>query len=303
MRPRLAAILALAALVGLGFGLAAPARAELGDKLGALTGENAKGYLGPLPDALSGTLNSAIFTTGKVPKQGVTFSIGAHIMGVNLKDDDRTFIPVDPPGFTSDPTLPPQPVSTVTGDSKSVGVQGQGGTVFNYPGGLDVSTFTLAAPELTIGSVMGTRAIVRWFSAEVGKSDYGKLELFGIGGQHSISQYFPTLPVDIAAGVFYQTFKLGDGLLDTKALHLNVTGSKSFGLVQPYVGIGYDTFKMDVDYTSTSNPGEHVTVSMDDKSNAHFTVGAQASLAIVKLHAEFNAAANTGAAIGLSFGL
>jgi len=172
---------------------------------------------------------------------------------VNLKDEDRTFVPVDPPGFTSSPAG--QPVSTITGDTKSVGVTGQGGTQFNYPGGFDQSTFTLAAPELTVGSFMGTRAVVRWFSAEIGKSDYGKLELFGIGGQHSVSQYFPGLPVDVAAGVFYQTFKIGDGLLDTKALHLDVTGSKSFGLIQPYVAIGYDTFKMDVDYNSTSNPG------------------------------------------------
>lgn len=299
MRPKLAGSFVLAAMLALG--LTATARADLSEKLGALTGENAKGYLGPLPGALSGTLNSAIFQTGKVPKTGVTFTVGVHVMGVNLKDEDRTFVPVDPPGFTSSPSG--QPVSTITGDSKSVGVTGQGGTQFNYPGGFDQSTFTLAAPELTIGSFMGTRAVVRWFSAEIGKSDYGKLELFGIGGQHSISQYMPSLPVDVAAGVFYQTFKIGDGLLDTKALHLDVTGSKSFGLIQPYVAIGYDTFKMDVDYNSTSNPGEHVSVSMDDKNSAHFTVGAQASLAIVKLHAEFNAAANTGAAIGLSFGL
>ena len=296
---RLAGILALTALVALG--ASAPARADLSEKLGALTGDNAKGYLGPLPDALSATLNSAIFQSGKVSKAGISFLLGVHVMGVNFKDEDRTFIPTDPPGFQSNS---PTPVSTVIGGTQSVPVQGQGGTVLNYPGGLDVKTFTIAAPELTVGSVLGTRAVVRWFSADLGNSDYGKLELFGIGGQHSISQYVPGLPVDIAVGAFYQTFKLGDGLLDTKAFHGDVTASRSFGLLQPYVGVGFDTFKMDVSYKSSdpNNPGE-IAISMPDKSNAHFTVGAQASLAIVKLHAEFNAAANTGAAIGLSFGL
>jgi len=299
MTSRLAGAFALAALLVLGG--AASARADLSEKLGALTGENAKGYLGPLPDALSSTLNSAIFQTGKVPKTGVSFTLGVHVMGVNFKDEDRTFVPVDPPGFQSSPSG--QAVSTIIGDTKSVGVQGQGGTQLNYPGGFDVSTFTVAAPELTVGSFFGTRAVVRWFSAELGNSDYGKLELFGIGGQHSISQYVPLLPVDVAVGAFYQTFKLGDGLLDSKAFHMDVTGSKRFGVIQPYVGIGFDTFKMDVDYTSTADPGQHISVSMPDQSSAHFTVGAQASLAIVKLHAEFDAAANTGAAIGLSFGL
>jgi hypothetical protein len=148
---------------------------------------------------------------------------------------------------------------------------------------------------------------VRWFALDLKDSDLGKIELFGIGAQHSISQYFPALPADVAFGAFYQTFKIGDELLDTKALHVNVTASKALsakGLVklQPYVGIGYDTFSMDLAYTSTTDPTDHISVSMDKESNVHFTLGAQLSLALVKLHGEFNVAANTGAAIGLSFG-
>jgi hypothetical protein len=281
-----------------------PAVAGLSDKLGALTSDNAKGYLGPLPKALSATLNSAVFQSGKVPKSAIEFSIGVHVMGANFKDADRTFTPTDPPGFQS---TTPTPVSTVIGGGQSVAVPGQGGTILNYPGGFDLSTFTIAAPELTIGSVFGTRAVVRWFSAKFGDSDFGKLELFGIGGQHSISQYFGKLPADVAFGLFYQTFKLGDGLLDTKALHVDVTGSKTFGRgamnIAPYVGVGYDTYQMDVAYQSTTDPGDHISVSMDKQSNAHFTVGAQATLTVVKLFGEFNAAANTGAAIGLRFGL
>jgi hypothetical protein len=291
-------------LVGLAVvAMAAPAAADLNDKLGALTGDNAKGYLGPLPKALSATLNSAVFQTGKVPKRGINFTIGVHVMGVNLKDEDRTFTPKDPAGFQS---VTPTPVPTIIGGSESVAVDGQGGTVLNYPGGLDTKTFTIAAPELTIGSVFGTRAVVRWFAMDLKDSDLGKIELFGFGGQHSISQYVPSLPADVAVGAFYQTFKIGDGLLDTKAFHVDVTASKALGVkglvkLEPYVGIGYDTFSMDVSYTQT-DPPDHIGVSMDRQSNAHFTVGAQLTLAAVKLHGEFNAAANTGAAIGLSVG-
>jgi len=289
--------LAVAAMV-------APAAADLNDKLGALTGDNAKGYLGPLPKALSATLNSAVFQTGKVPKTGINFTIGVHVMGANFSDDDRTFVPVDPAGFQSDGSTE---VPTIIGGSESVAVPGQGGTVLNYPGGLDTKTFTIAAPELTIGSVFGTRAVVRWFAMDLKDSDLGKIELFGFGGQHSISQYFPNLPADVAFGAFYQTFKIGDELLDTKALHVNVTASKAVGApglvkLEPYIGIGYDTFSMDASYTSTTDPTDHIAVSMDKQSNVHFTLGAQLTLAVVKLHGEFNVAANTGAAIGLSFG-
>jgi hypothetical protein len=299
---RLVRILVLALL--LASAAAAPAAADLNDKLGALTGDNARGYLGPLPKALSATINSAVFQSGKVPRTGVEFSIGIHVMGASFGDKDRTFTPTDPPGFQS---TTPTPVPTIIGGSESVAVPGQGGTALNYPGGLDTKSFTFGAPQLTIGSVFGTRAVVRWISLKLGDSDLGKLQLFGIGGQHSISQYVPGLPADVAVGVFYQTFKIGDGILDTKAFHADVTASRMLGghglaKLEPYVGLGFDTFKMDVSYTSTTDPGDHIGISMDNQTNVHFTLGAQLLLPGVKLHGEFNAAANTGAAIGLSFG-
>ncbi len=298
-------ILRIALLAGVvALAAAAPAFASLSDKLGALTGDNAKGYLGPLPKALSTTLNASVFQSGKVPRAAVELSIGVHVMGASFGDGDRTFVPTDPPGFQS---VTPTPVPTIIGGGDAVAVGGQGGTVLNYPGGFDTKSFTIAAPELTVGSILGTRAVVRWFSLKVGDSDFGKIDLFGIGGQHSISQYVPKLPADVALGVFYQTFKIGDGVLDTKAFHMDVTASRTLGAtgflkVEPYVGLGYDTFKMDVAYTSTTDPTDHIAVSMDKQSNAHFTLGAQLLFPGVKLHGEFNAAANTGAAIGISFG-
>jgi hypothetical protein len=43
--------------------LSPPASAQLADNLGALSGENAEGYLNPLVKGLSGTMNAAIFHT------------------------------------------------------------------------------------------------------------------------------------------------------------------------------------------------------------------------------------------------
>ena len=109
----------------------------------------------------------------------------------------------------------------------------------------------------------------------------------------------------MAVGLFYQTFKLGDGLLDTKALHVDVTASRSFGkrlVVEPYVSVGYDTFSMDVSYKDSADPTNNISLSMDKQSNAHLAAGAQLSLVIAKLQAEVFSAANTGASIGLSFG-
>lgn len=291
--------LALAVLTG----IAPPAGAQLSDNLGALSGDNARKYLGPLPDAFSGTMNSAIFNTGKVPKMGLNFSIGVKVMGVKFADSDRLFTPTDPNGFTS--IAPIQQAPTVVGDTSAVAQNGQGGATAYYPGGFDISKFTFAAPQLTIGSLMGTRAVVRWFSMSFASDNFiDKISFFGVGAQHSLSQYVPGLPVDLAAGVFYQTFKINESLLDIKALHYGITGSRSFTILQPYAGIGFDSFKMDAAYQDTSVPGSPVdiAVNFDRKSNVRLTAGVLANLAFATLHAEANIAATNGVAVGLSFG-
>jgi len=290
-------VLAVLAVLAIG---ARSAGAQLADNLGALTGDNAGKYLGPLPDALSGTMNAAIFTSGKVPKVGLELSIGIKMMGVAFADEDRRFTPTDPPGFTSVP--PVQQVPTVIGGTDAVSQSGQGGATQYYPGGFDIGEFLFAAPQLTIGSLMGTRAVLRWASGSFGSDKLiDKVSLFGIGAQHSLSQYMPAMPVDLALGVFYQSFEINDSLLDTKAFHMDVTASRSFPILQPYAAIGFDTFKMDAAYEDTGT-GTNISVDFDRTSHVHLTAGLLARLAFATLHAEANIAATNGLAVGLSFG-
>jgi len=112
-----------------------PALAQVDVNLGSLTPDNVKGYLAPLPKALSVTLNSAAFQTANVPMAGLNFSIGIHVMAMAFKDDDRTYSPTDPPGFTS---TAPVDAPTVVGDEQAVTQPGQGGLTQVYPGGLDL---------------------------------------------------------------------------------------------------------------------------------------------------------------------
>jgi hypothetical protein len=173
---------------------------------------------------------------------------------------------------------------------------------FTYPGGFDMKNFGIAVPQVTIGSVLGTRAIVRYIAVDLGDEDLGNLKLFGIGGQHSISQYLPALPVDVAVGAMWQEFKIGEDLLDAKAFAANVMGSKRFGSVvsfEPYLGLGLDSFTLDAKYTSGD---DQVEVSFDRRNDFHFTIGTNINLPVVKLNGEFNAAAVNGFAGGVSFG-
>ncbi len=280
--------------------LAVPAFADLSDNLGALTSTNAKGYLGPLPEALSATLNSGVFQTGHVPKNTFNFSFGARVMGIHFSDSDRTYSPTAPPGFT-----PTQSVNapTVIGDTHAVAQSGQGGTTLYHPGGFDLQNFAIAVPQFSIGSLFGTRAIVRWISVDLGDSQLGKLDYVGYGAQHSISQYLHGLPVDLAAGFFAQTLKIGDNnLVKADALHFDVTASKRFSILEPWASLGWDSLNMDTNYTSTTNPGNSIHVEFDKKTNAHLTLGAQALLGFTRISASYDIAAQTGATVGLAIG-
>jgi len=288
-----ASLLCLVILLG-----AVPAYAQLTDNLGGLTDENFPGYLGPLNTGLSGTMNAGIFRTGYVPTTGISLRGELIVMAVGFSNEDRTYMPIDPDGFTSlDPTLVP----TAIGSPDGVSVPGQGGLTQMYPGGFDLDGFELAVPQITIGSIFGTRAVIRYIAFDVGDSDIGSLKYFGIGGQHSISQYMPGLPVDVAAGFLWQSFKIGD-ILDAKATHINVTASKGYRFFQPYVGLGIDTIQTDAKYDDEDNPDNSFDVSLDRETDPRLTAGVTATVSYFSAFFEVSSAAATSVALGLSFG-
>ena len=84
-------------------------------------------------------------------------------------------------GFTPDT---PHTAPTAVGSGNAVTVTGNGGAQFSYPGGLDLNSFGLIVPQLRVGSVFGTEALLRWIAYHQSESDVGKVDLFGIGARH-----------------------------------------------------------------------------------------------------------------------
>lgn len=294
MKSFLRTALALSALLL----VAGRASAQLEANLGALEDENAKGYLTPLSSALASTLNSSIFTTAHVGKETFSAHLQVNVMGVSFDDDDRTYAPSDPTGFQSTEAVD---APTVIGNTEAVAQQGQNGTILYHPGGFDLENFTIASPQLELSGVLGSRVLVRWISVDLGDADLGELELFGLGLQHSISQYFANAPMDLALGAFWQSFKIGDGLVDADAIQVMAMASKKYNVIEPYLGVGFDMFDMEAEYTSDTTD-ETIAVDFDPEENVHLTAGARLDLRYVQLHGEFNLAAETGVAAGLAFG-
>ncbi len=283
--------------------LAGSAYAQLEANLGGLTQENAKKYLQPLPDAFSGALNTAIFRTGHIPDRGLSIRIGVEAVVVGFNDKDRTYRPTHPVGFVAQDQAEAVSAPTVVGDGTFRAVPGQAGTTLYYPGGFDIGSLLIATPQLSFGYLFGTQAVVRFIAVDLGDADLGEIQLLGLGLQHSVSRYLDNLPLDLAAGFFYQNFQVGKDLIKSNALHFNVTGSRRFGVLEPYVGLGIDSYSMDVEYESGLDAGTtDIKLSFDSKNSLHFTLGASLILPVVQLHAEINQANSTAIAAGLSIG-
>jgi hypothetical protein len=280
---------------------AASAHAQVDANLGGLTGENAEGYLAPLPQAFSAALNTSIFKSADIPVAGLSLKVGVEAMAVGFDEDLRSYTPSHPNYF-----MPANggaiSVPTVVGDTEAVEVEGESGTALYYPGGLNIEDFALAVPQLQFGNFMGTRGVLRYIALDLGDSDLGELELFGIGAQHSISQYFPLWPIDVAAGIFYQSFSVGDDTIDSNALHFGVQASKHYGVFEPYAVVGFDSYSFEVNYESDVDDSK-VNVDFDSENDLHLTLGSNAHLGFFHINLELTQAATTTLALGLAVGM
>ena len=167
------------------------------------------------------------------------------------------------------------------------------------------------AAQLNVGTVMGTQASFRWFP-ELEIQDLGKFSFFGFGILHNPEVWFnDPLPVDIAAGFFTQTMKVGD-IFESKATQYGVWVSKSFGAlvsIAPFVGFTLETSNTDVayDYHFTGPTGAsriaRVSFNLEGKNSAGVTLGTAIHLLFLDLTLDYKMAKTNTASVALSFGL
>ena len=287
--------------------------ADEGDVQGQIsvyTGDNAVGYLQPLANALGAALNSGFGYSAYIPKTSFHLSVEAPVMGLFFEDDDRTFQATAESGFVPQPGTTSYDVPTVVGGSEAVIADGQGGAQFAFPGGFDLNSFGLAVPQLRLSSIAGTEAVVRWAAFETGDNDLGNVDMFGIGGRHSVSQYFgENPPLDVAVGVLYQQLEIGENdfgnpFVDTSALTVQLQGSRripvGFMTFEPYGGVAYESLDLDVDYADSND--EAVAVSMEGENSFRFTIGAGLNFAAGQVWADYNFSDTSNFTFGLALG-
>ncbi len=196
--------------------------------------------------------------------------------------------------------------ATFFGD-KGAAVPGTNGYVV-YPPGINTTSIPTGIPQIA-ASTLGSELMVR-FIPDLTFDDV-EVGLLGLGIKHSISQYIPLLPVDIAVQVLYNklSIKNPDLEISNSNLAFNAHASRSFGLITLYGGLQYESTSMDLDYTFTGTGFEGVfendklKVSLDGDNGVRLTLGAALRLAVLVINADVNFGSQTAIVAGINFEL
>ncbi|MGD9140482.1 MAG: hypothetical protein PVJ42_02990 [bacterium] len=283
---------------------------ELEDNLSVYSEKNATAYMQPLGDLIGTDLNSGLFRSARIPESGFRLSFEIPAMMTKVSNDDRTFRATTEQGFFPEQTVD---APTVVGPGEAVIVDGVGDTQFAFPGGLSLNSVPLAMIQVRIGRLYGTEAIFRYISADVSDEELAKVKLFGLGLQHSISQYLERqLPLDLSAGFFWQSYKIGENqsgsdLIKGGAFTIGAQGSRQFGTemiyIEPYGGLALDTHSMEVSYESeASGEVEDVTLNLERSTNLHLTIGALFKIYYIGGYADYGFTGRNTFTFGLIIG-
>ena len=296
------------------------------DELSALledVGETyARGYLAPLISGFGINQNSGLYHTAAIPHTGLSISFAIKGMASEVTDADKTFstnTSVDLLDFIE----PGDPMynQIVANGSEGVvvfegptvfGAEEETGTITGYWHGIpvfqetgiealvDLDYVPTVTPEASIGGIYGLRGTIRWLPT-YDAQDIGEIKYMGVGVSWTPNILLPTLPVDIAVGMFQQSLDVGD-VLSSTASSRYIAVSKAFSVLTLYGGVASEESSMDVQYTQVDEDEEiDINFTLDGVQDKRTTIGATLSLG-VKLNVEMNMGNMTNYSGGLIFG-
>lgn len=166
----------------------------------------------------------------------------------------------------------------------------------------ELKVLPLAAPQLSLGTFVGTQFTVRYLPSQDVKN-LGKATYFGWGIQHNPGVWLggvDALPLDLSVSFFTQKIKFGD-LFQAKATAFGVNASKRLGWgflnLTPYAGFmlekstmsfAYDFYAPDPSNGYQATLPQHVTFDLESENKARVVVGLSFKLLFVNVNADYN---------------
>lgn len=170
----------------------------------------------------------------------------------------------------------------------------------------------LLAPQITVGTVIGTQATLRWLPPVVLNEKLGALGYFGFGVQHNPAVWLPfRMPLDLSAGFFTQRLTLGESFTAVTVAG-GLTASRTIGFrffnFTPYAGYMRESSTMTVEYDytlklPTGDLTRKIRFDLAGLNRSRYTLGASLRLLIFNLNADYNIGQYDSFSVGLMVGL
>ncbi len=278
----------------------AVSQSDLENNLKQMGSSTVTGYIQPVTNTFGADMHSGYFHAADIEKFGFHLRLDFVAMGAAVSDDQKTFDAPIPAGYGTGTVKAP----TVFGGS-GAGTEVTNG-VFSkrlVPDGVfNINYMPLIVPQITIGNVYGTQATVRFLPIpEIENGKIPKITLWGVGVRHNISQYVPLVPVDLSAGVYFNSFTFGD-LISFKGVAIDGQVSKSFSILTLYGGLQWENSSMQLTYLPTSVTEQSVDISMDGTNHFRFIAGLDLGLGPIHIFGDANLGSVTVFSAGIGFG-
>jgi len=270
------------------------------DALSQLSSENVRGYVQPIIDGFGANLNSGLYHTPRLGEDGLHARLELITSGMLIGETERSYYATPPEPF--DPA--PVRTATILGGIGST-VTGPGGLEYQFQNGqIRADLFGLGTPQLTVGNLFGTEAIVR-YAVLPAVRDFPNSSLVGFGARHSVSRYFTSLPFEATVGAFWQTMKVGD-ILSVSARNISLMVGTSVSLFNIYGGVQHESTIVDVTYTYTgygATPDTRVDLHYSAVNVLRWTTGFGINLVGLSLHTDIGVGKVTvvSGSIGVGF--
>jgi hypothetical protein len=273
---------------------------SIDQRLQSFASEYAKGYVQPLVDAVGANLNSGLYQSADTESE-LDIYAGVKVIGTFITSDMQTFNASSPYNgqVSSTATILGGNGADIPGAITPPSKYLNGAAAFG-----NVKLVPLFVPQASVGNFMGTQLMIRYLPAQ-NVSDVGQVSFWGVGVQHSLSQYIPMIPFCLAAQVAYQNLTVGDNF-DASALSIGVQASKKILILTLYGGVAYERCGMTLSYTYTQ-PGTSQTqkLSLDftGENTVRATVGASINVLLFKINADYSLGKIPVGSVGIGIGL
>lgn len=238
------------------------------DLLRTVGADAAKAYVQPLADAATITAGSGLFHNGR-SKGLVGLDVGVKLVMLPFS----------------------------TGDTPE-------GSILDDQVGSDVSAIGLPMLTASKGLIKGLQVSARITQLELSK-EVGSLGLLGASLRYELSEVLPLslLMPRIALQADWTRLSLGDAL-ETTVTSFDLVASKSFVILEPYVGLSLLTGKTDLSYTAgTGALTEEVSLELDTDATKLVAGVNVTPFPMLKVNAEYSLSDYHTMTVGLLFNL